>query len=83
MHMAQDWGFAWQVGLVGFALVFVILIALYLALSFTGWLSVKYSHVDVKPTQKQAATVTPEKKAPERLRTDSVSIHVGPFRVNR
>ena len=47
--MTTDWGNALQVGAIGFALVFAILIALYLVLAFTGWLSVKYSPVKEKP----------------------------------
>ncbi len=63
--MTQDWGFAWQVGLIGFALVFVILIVLYLALSFTGWLSTKYSRNAVKTKLKQTGAVSQEEKATE------------------
>lgn len=61
--MSGDWGFAWQVGAVGFALVFVILIALYLALAFIGWLSAKYSRVETKPKSNRATVMTQEKKA--------------------
>ncbi len=62
--MSADWGFAWQVGAVGFALVFVILIVLYLALVLMGWLSARYSHIEVKPKPKQTASIPQEKKAP-------------------
>ncbi len=62
--MPGDWGFAWQVGAVGFGLVFVILIVLYLALTLTGWLSTRYSQNNVKPTGKQPVPVQQEKKAP-------------------
>lgn len=46
--MPADWNYAIQVGVIGFALVFAILIVLYLALALTGWLSAKYSPVTVK-----------------------------------
>jgi len=46
--MPADWTYALQVGGVGFALVFAILIVLYLALALTGWLSAKYSPITVK-----------------------------------
>lgn len=62
--MPADWGFAWRVGAVGFALVFVILIVLYLALALIGWLSARYSPVSIKPAGKQVASVPQEKKAP-------------------
>lgn len=50
--MSVDWSLAWQVGVVGFGLVFVILIVLFLVLSFTGWLSTKVSPVKPKAAAK-------------------------------
>ena len=62
--MPADWNYALQVGVIGFALVFVILIVLYLALALTGWLSAKYSPVNVKSGGNQPTGVPPEKKGP-------------------
>jgi Na+-transporting methylmalonyl-CoA/oxaloacetate decarboxylase gamma subunit len=62
--MPADWSFAWQVGAVGFGLVFVILIILYLALALIGWLSARYSPVNIKPTGNKPTPVPQEKKAP-------------------
>ena len=59
--MPADWNYALQVGADGFALVFVILIILYLALTLTGWLSAKYSPAVTKPVKKLSLPL-PEKK---------------------
>jgi len=59
----QDWGYALQVGMIGFGLVFVILIVLYIALSITGKISAKLAFSKQKPATK-TATQTETGKAP-------------------
>jgi len=61
--MPADWNYAIQVGIIGFVLVFVILIVLYLALALTGWLSAKYSPAAPKTVKKPNMPLAPEKKA--------------------
>lgn len=62
--MTTEWANALQVGGIGFALVFAILIVLYLALALTGWLSVRYSPVKAKSAGNKTQPGPPEKEAP-------------------
>ena len=62
--MPSDWSFAWQVGAVGFSLVFVILGVLYLVLTVTGWLGSRIAASRPKSDKKEPAKITIEKKAP-------------------
>ncbi len=62
--MPADWGRALQVGGVGFTMVFIILLILYLALWLMGRLGAKFSPANAKAEGKQAATEVEQKGAP-------------------
>ena len=51
--MPADWGRALQVGGVGFAMVFIILLILYLVLCLSGWLGARFSPAQAKDKGKQ------------------------------
>jgi sodium pump decarboxylase gamma subunit len=52
--MMIDWGEAVQVGLVGFCVVFVVLVILALAIWLTGKLVTKFSKPEEKPAAAKA-----------------------------